>query len=288
MLTLYQLLGLAPDALPEEIKAAWRKLAHKHHPDRSEDPAATRRMQQINAAYEILSNLHKRAAYDALLLCGAAPDANLFDPNDPMAIIRRAQNSGSKSAPRKSKNKPPASRWLLFIIFGALLVVVAGASLLVYQFSQSWVEPAPRLALNDRGFEAWPKGLENSPLVMHVSLQRNALTELPATVATLPSLMFLDVSENQISKVSPDIWSLQTLQVLNLSHNQIKSWAVPPSNVSMLGKLDLSYNPITEADLLQLLALKHLHELDVRGTGLSPEAIIRFRMLRPDVAVQTD
>ncbi|MFZ5855127.1 MAG: DnaJ domain-containing protein [Chloroflexota bacterium] len=54
-----QVLGVPPDASPAAIKAAWRRLAREHHPDLAiADPAAarsaTRRMAEINAAYEEL------------------------------------------------------------------------------------------------------------------------------------------------------------------------------------------------------------------------------------------
>jgi molecular chaperone DnaJ len=62
----YELLGVSRDASPEEIKAAFRKAASKHHPDRNpgDDDGAHDRFKQINAAYQILSDPQKRAAYD--------------------------------------------------------------------------------------------------------------------------------------------------------------------------------------------------------------------------------
>jgi hypothetical protein len=55
----YAVLGLEPGASPTQVKAAWRRLAREHHPDVSGgDPDATRRstrrMAEINAAYEKL------------------------------------------------------------------------------------------------------------------------------------------------------------------------------------------------------------------------------------------
>jgi curved DNA-binding protein CbpA len=55
----YDVLGVRPGASQATIKAAWRKLARAHHPDVSGSDAAslraaTRRMAQINAAYEAL------------------------------------------------------------------------------------------------------------------------------------------------------------------------------------------------------------------------------------------
>lgn len=61
----YELLGVARDASPEEIKRAYRQLALQHHPDVAEDKAGAEHLfKEINEAYEVLSNPQKRAQYD--------------------------------------------------------------------------------------------------------------------------------------------------------------------------------------------------------------------------------
>lgn len=61
----YQLLGVSRDADAKEIKAAYRKLALKYHPDRNPgDKAAEEKFKQINEAYAVLSDEQKRARYD--------------------------------------------------------------------------------------------------------------------------------------------------------------------------------------------------------------------------------
>jgi len=47
-------LELAPDASPQEIAAAYRRLAKRWHPDRGGGAAAVERMAEINAAYDVL------------------------------------------------------------------------------------------------------------------------------------------------------------------------------------------------------------------------------------------
>ncbi|HEX3861112.1 MAG TPA: J domain-containing protein [Stellaceae bacterium] len=60
----YDILGVAPNASFAEIHTAFRHLAMEWHPDRNRDPAATARFQEILAAYELLKDPLRRAAYD--------------------------------------------------------------------------------------------------------------------------------------------------------------------------------------------------------------------------------
>jgi DnaJ domain len=69
MKTLYQLLGVDPDASDEALRTAYRRLAKKHHPDLNpDDPDAARRFRQVAGAIAILGDARKRAAYDQRLL----------------------------------------------------------------------------------------------------------------------------------------------------------------------------------------------------------------------------
>lgn len=61
----YEVLGVARDATPEQIKKAYRRCAHKHHPDRNaDDPECELRFKEAAEAYEVLSDPAKRGRYD--------------------------------------------------------------------------------------------------------------------------------------------------------------------------------------------------------------------------------
>jgi DnaJ-class molecular chaperone len=62
----YGTLGVLPTAEPIVIRAAYRALAMKYHPDKwtGDKATAERRMREINQAYEILSDEQSRARYD--------------------------------------------------------------------------------------------------------------------------------------------------------------------------------------------------------------------------------
>src|SRR5437764_11938511 len=63
--TPYEVLGVKQDASADEIRKAYRKLAKQFHPDLNPGkPEAEARFKSISAAYDLLSDLEKRARYD--------------------------------------------------------------------------------------------------------------------------------------------------------------------------------------------------------------------------------
>ena len=98
----YENLKVPRDASPEAIRAAWRRLAQRHHPDRRPgDAEAVRVMQLINSAYDTLSDPARRAEHAGLeppgvsrvlqALCGGV--APMMRRNAGLNIEHRTSNT---------------------------------------------------------------------------------------------------------------------------------------------------------------------------------------------------
>ena len=92
----YQILGVSRNASKDDIKKAFRHLAHKHHPDKGGEEA---KFKELNEAYQVLSDERKRAEYDrygrVFSEGGAGPawDFSGFDLGDIFEDIFSAQGS---------------------------------------------------------------------------------------------------------------------------------------------------------------------------------------------------
>lgn len=110
------MLGVGPDATPDEIKAAWRGLARQHHPDLTgDDPEvaqrATRRMAEINAAYAALTRAAPKARSKAPSATprparrGGGPP-----PDKPTRPVTGRVDTSHIAQPRNQTTTPPGAR----------------------------------------------------------------------------------------------------------------------------------------------------------------------------------
>ena len=76
MADLYETLGVDRDASFDEIKKAYRKLASQHHPDKGGDTA---KFQEIQNAYETLTDPNKRAQHDNPFQHHQGPNGSHFE-----------------------------------------------------------------------------------------------------------------------------------------------------------------------------------------------------------------
>lgn len=86
----YEVLGVAKDATPEQIKQAWRKASSAAHPDR--EGGSAERQQLVNRAYEVLSDAQRRKDYDAN---GVDNDAMSIEEEGRMQLMELFDRSAS-------------------------------------------------------------------------------------------------------------------------------------------------------------------------------------------------
>jgi molecular chaperone DnaJ len=130
----YAALGVAKDADPEVIRAAYRVLAKKYHPDTSPDKSSDNlhRFRQISEAHSVLSDIARRAEYDAVLEGTRSPPKVASAPSTRESYGATQQSGEQRPSARSSfekvRNGVVVVGWSLlggFIILLILAVVVA-------------------------------------------------------------------------------------------------------------------------------------------------------------------
>ena len=107
--SLYDLLQVRPDATTQDVRSAYRRLARRHHPDRS-DSTDSEMMSELNSAYETLSDPDSRAHYDR----------NLFSSGRPRRRVRTLREAAR--ARRRA--------WAAVLVTVSVLLAIAGWTLL--------------------------------------------------------------------------------------------------------------------------------------------------------------
>lgn len=100
--TWYDLLGVAPDASAEEIKAAWRDATDKFEPG-----SGTSQFGLFNEAADVLLNPERRAAYDAELAGAASPEAETAPDAEPEPAAPASAPPAVDEGPSDETLAPP-------------------------------------------------------------------------------------------------------------------------------------------------------------------------------------
>ena len=122
--THYDNLKVSRDAPPEVIRAAYKSLTQKYHPDRNPDPQAAKIMLHLNQAYQVLSDPEKRDNHDKWIRLEEWKAAHRVDPikEQPQPQAADPLNPWREAKPEKaaSTNKK-MPRWL-FLVASIILI----------------------------------------------------------------------------------------------------------------------------------------------------------------------
>jgi hypothetical protein len=174
----YDTLQISPDANQGAVAAAYRRLARKYHPDLNRDPSGAVRMKELNAAFEVLGDPGKRAAYDARRL-GSTREFEITRPNQGGPPF--AQSPRQPRPPRGSSGSRSVGLILCLIVSLAVgiptaMVVIRGAvggeagALVAATSSQPIFDPATSGCVNqppvtlDRAWQTSAPNAQSYPI----------------------------------------------------------------------------------------------------------------------------
>jgi hypothetical protein len=107
----YEVLGVREDATDEVIRAAYRALVAKYHPDRNPgDRHAELKLKRLNVAFEVLGNPAKKRLYDELTQSPQENESQEASPSQPPGWKVPGGNESRNEAPQKGEPSRSGSR----------------------------------------------------------------------------------------------------------------------------------------------------------------------------------
>lgn len=170
----YDILEVSPRASAEVIRAAYRSLMQRYHPDRHADAAqATERAAEISLAYDVLSDPERRRAYDETL--------RQQPPTDEPAGLRAHAGVTMPRGPQSQA--APGGGWRSW--YGGLLILcIVGAGWAIFTLQKKPAAPLPARSVHPVPAVPVPPGPADTP-------QQAALSAPPGEGAAVPQVRTL-------------------------------------------------------------------------------------------------
>lgn len=163
--THYDNLKVSRDAPPEVIRAAYKSLSQKYHPDRNPgDEAAARIMQLLNEAYEVLSDTRRRALHNQWIAFHEAADvqsrgsAQFSEPQG-------RHHSAPVAPPEDPQPRKQRSRILAVLLFPIGVILHVASNLRFYIVAGPLIWLGAFIVLEYSGYKAKPEHTLLSPAI---------------------------------------------------------------------------------------------------------------------------
>lgn len=139
--TLYDTLEIKESASAEVIRAAYKSLSSKFHPDKNPgDAAAAKLMQQINNAYRVLRDPDLRRRYDDALRQARAQEQGA-PPQPPTGGVEPPVPPSSPAAGAAAANKTSPSIWWPIIVAAIGVKMLGAVGAILGFLTYYWLEP---------------------------------------------------------------------------------------------------------------------------------------------------
>lgn len=287
--TLYDVLGVAPDATREEIRAAWRDAADRFEPG---EGGSTRQFRLFNEAAEVLLDPERRRAYDAEL-AGRTPEAPVEPaedrahepvPGPPMpgtaAVTTVAPGStgssevtaqpvdrGTEPGAERPADEPAVRRravpWWVPAVLGALAAVAVGLG--AYFLTQAGEAEAYQEAL-DRA-----PGAAEAAAVAVLSYDHETLEADRANAAKYLTDEYADKylkTFDEVAKTAPQVKATVEAEVLASAPIAVGGGERDPDRVSVLVFVDQVTTSAAKQEPTRALNRAQLDMVRVDGTWL--------------------
>lgn len=139
----YEVLEVSPKASPQVVKAAYKSLIQRFHPDRNpDDPAAAQHASRLTEAYLVLSDAEQRQAYDVQLRPPLPLPVSPSASRPPQKPLTPDARRTTRLATRRTTDSAGTPDALYFWLIVAVIVAGGGLSLSLLKPPQSGVQLA--------------------------------------------------------------------------------------------------------------------------------------------------
>jgi hypothetical protein len=251
----YDTLEVSAKASPAVIKAAYKSLVQRYHPDKnSNDSDSAQRTSVLVQAYEVLSDPARRAAYDQAL---AVQEASARAAPDSKATRTAPAGRPRSAAPAQAKSYGIAWAVILVTILGALWFLSSRNALRLPGADPKTRTASPdSLALTTPAVVATPGALPSAPAP-------NTLAKEASALPAMQLMQDISVVLTDMDGLNASSWRILKIPLLGLESFDAKklNWFLDDNKALVRKKIEASLANAKYADLSKPDHQKYLDDL---------------------------